>query len=120
MRAIVFALLLMLASATTAIAQTDSVNDFLKLYEKSVEEGDNTLPVFIAGIRQALDAANGALDFRADRKLYCKPDELFFTTDQIVSFVKQARQRNPTTGEWNQAHISTLLLLELQRLFPCE
>jgi hypothetical protein len=127
MRNVIFilvALLALPASTAKAVDPAKATKEYggnarsiLEIYDKILVPEDRThLEHWIGGMQIALLWANTMLKNRKQPLLYCQPDHLTLTDTQVIDIIRQAMIDKP---KWGDFPVALMVLLALQRTFPC-
>jgi hypothetical protein len=105
--------LVSLAPNVTWADQT--VSKFLQTVEEPLDrERAETL---LAGINSGFMQANSWLSqTRHEPPMYCVPEQLDFTEDQLLSLLKKGAEEDPQMGEMT---VPDALLAVMKKTFPC-
>ena len=124
MRKVVLILISLLAlSASIASAENlskvdGSIRSTLEIYDKElVPEDRKHLANWIGGMQLGLPWANVMLKGRGQPLLYCQPEKLTLTDDQMIDMMRRAMKDNP---KWGDFFVGMMVLVTLQRSFPCK
>jgi hypothetical protein len=92
-----------------------AVSDFLKLHDEPL--GQVTTETEITGIQKGFTEANAFLkDTRKESPLFCQPEYLSLTADQLVDMLRRGVKEQPAL---DQGDLASALLAVLQHTFPC-
>lgn len=109
-------LLVLLAPAT---ARAD-IADVFRQYDQGSLGDRNFVKTLLVGVADGLDAANDRLKQDGKPPLYCSPNGLKLTGDQLVemlrAWIDQYRERTPQIVK---APPASALLVALEDAFPC-
>lgn len=120
MRSVVLTLILLLAfAASTATAEENgSIRSTLDAYDKILVPKDRKIiETLIGGMTIGLLWANATLKERGQPLLYCQPDKLVITQSQIIDMMRRTMKDNP---KWGDFPLGMMVLMTLQRTFPCK
>jgi len=70
----------------------------------------------VGGISTGLLWANAMLEKRQQPLLYCQPRHLTLTGTQVIDMMRRAMKDNP---KWRDFALGEMVLVTLQRTFPC-
>ncbi|HEX4078145.1 MAG TPA: hypothetical protein VHX61_04630 [Rhizomicrobium sp.] len=92
-----------------------TVSNFLQTVEEPLDrERAETL---LAGINSGFMQANTWLaETRHEAPMYCVPEELVFTEDQLLSLLKKGADEDPAMGDMK---VPAALLAVMRKTFPC-
>lgn len=92
------------------------VTDFLKLHDEPL--GREQTETEVAGVQRGFIAANAYLTgTRKQAPMYCLPETLNLTADQLVELLRRGVKQEPALDEEG---VPSALLDVLRRTFPCE
>ena len=70
----------------------------------------------VFGAEYGMGSMNSFLKARNDKMIYCVPDWLILTGDQIIDVLKLAVKEQPS---WGEQPYGMAMVLAFQRIFPC-
>ncbi|MGH6878211.1 MAG: hypothetical protein ACREHV_12690 [Rhizomicrobium sp.] len=93
----------------------ETVTSFLQAVDEPL---DHSVAVTrLSGIYSGLSQANSYLaDDRREAPIYCVPEQLALTEDQMVSLLRKSVQEDAQMG---QMPVSAALLVVMKKTFPC-
>lgn len=92
-----------------------AVADFLKLHDEPL--GRDTAETEIMGIQRGFGKTNGFLTAtRKEAPLYCQPETLSLTADQLVDMLRREVKEQP---DLDQGDLPSALLAVMRHTFPC-
>jgi Rap1a immunity proteins len=110
--------IILAASFLIAMAQPGlcgPVTDFLKLHDEPL--GADATETQIMGVQRGFIEANAFLTgTRREAPMYCQPETLSLTADQLVDMLRRGVKENPELDEGN---LASALLAVMQHTFPC-
>ncbi|MFZ2079391.1 MAG: hypothetical protein WAV38_22630 [Xanthobacteraceae bacterium] len=90
----------------------------LEVYDKElVPEDRKHIETFINGMQIGLLWANVMLKERGQPLLYCQPEHLTITDSQMLDMMRRAMKDKP---KWGDYPLGMMVLVTLQRAFPCK
>lgn len=124
MRTVVLILISLLALAAVSASAEDipkvdqSIRSTLNVYDKYlVPEDRKEIANWIGAMEIGLLWANVMLKNRGQPLLYCQPDHLTITDGQMIDMMRRAMKDNP---KWGDFPVGMMVLVTLQRTFPCK
>jgi len=110
----IFAAALLLGMAQPAPCST--ITDYLKLHDEPL--GREQTETELVGIQTGFMEANKFLaGMRREAPMYCQPETLHLTADQLVDMLRRGLKEQP---EIDDDDLPSALLFVMQRTFPCE
>jgi hypothetical protein len=106
------ALLTIVLSTTPAAAET-SAREFLQMY---ASDDNQAAKIYLRGLHQGVSWSNTVLNYQKLPKLYCAPDTITLTDDQVQDVIRRLVEKEPLNGTYP---IAMVMLKALQRAFPC-
>lgn len=118
------AVLLFLGATSEALAQRAAANEGLTTANqilKSYSQGDQSTRQIIEYQMSSFDDAYGwaNAELKSRRKqepLYCPPDKMALTGNQLLDVLRREVKDRPKNGEFP---VAMTLLVALQHVFPC-
>jgi len=102
--------------STEASAEMDA-KTLLKAYDVATPKEKDVVLFTITRTQNGMSWANSALRMqRKEDPLYCVPDNLVLTGEQIVDILRRYLNEEPSAGE---RPYGLVMLVALQRTFPC-
>jgi hypothetical protein len=96
-------------------AQCGAVTDFLKLHDEPLGRGQTETEIL--GVQDGFLAANAYLTATLKQPpMYCQPETLNLTADQLVDMLRRGVKEQPALDDGDTA---AALLAVMQRTFPC-
>jgi hypothetical protein len=112
MRVILAALFL---AAIAQPALCGPLTDFLRLHDEPL--GRDHTETEIMGVQKGLIAANAYLTQTLKQPaMYCQPETLSLTADQLVEMLRRGVKEQP---ELDEGDVASALLAIMQHTFPC-
>ena len=109
----VLAMAFLVAAAQPALCGT--LTDYLKLHDEPL--GREQTESEITGIQTGFVRANKFLvGERKEQPMYCQPETLNLTADQLVEMLRRGLKEQP---EIDDDDLPSALLFVMQRTFPC-
>lgn len=101
--------------ATAQPALCGQVTDFLKLHDEPL--GLVSTETELSGIQKGFIEANAFLaGTRKEPPMYCQPQTLSLTADQLVEMLKRGVKEEPALDD---SGVAPALLAVMQHTFPC-
>ena len=99
-----------------ALAEEANAATFLAVYDAARPEDKAHLRNFVEALQNGVAWANAALKFQKQKPLYCEPEKLALTAEQVIDLIRKEVQARPSSGmfPWPAVMIRTL-----QNNFPC-
>jgi hypothetical protein len=110
-----FVLAVAFSIAMVQSALCGAVTDFLKLHDEPL--GRDQTETEILGVQNGFIEANAFLaGTRKESPMYCQPEKLSLTADQLVDMLRRAVKDRP---ELDDADLASALLSVMQHTFAC-
>lgn len=102
------------------VAAQATIADIFKQFDHGAVADKNFVKTLIVGIADGFDAANDQLKETGKPMLYCAPDTIKFTGDQLIDILRRwVAAHRAQTPRIDTAPPSTALLYALEDAFPC-
>ena len=115
MKAFLSAMAMIIATSTIANCEPKA-NDLLEFIDSDHEDLHQAATTYMNGLSRGLFWANVRLAASERAQLYCEPDNLSLTSDQIVSIFRNYMAKNSSDGE---EPAGMILMFALKDVFPC-
>ena len=109
-------IMICLCSLGANLAWADqTVSKFLQTVEEPL--GRESAETFLAGINSGFMQANSYLaQTRQESPIFCLPEQLALTNDQLLSLLKKGADEDPAMGDMT---VPAALLAVMKNTFPC-
>ena len=107
----------LVVGCTTPSWASMSANYALEMLDSGDREKAEIVKLYIRGIEQGFVLANGKIEERGDRLLYCQPRTLAVAVEQLIDILRRNIAGRPRAGDFP---VSMMLLEGLEKMFPCE
>ena len=107
------------ALAALLFAPPAAAEPTVEQYLASRGEDRTVLTAYIIGAQDALGWTNAALQERGDAPLFCVPERLALTRDQVVDIVDRFAAAKAEVLEEEVMYLSLFVMFAMQDAFPC-
>lgn len=91
----------------------------VKQYQDSLGEDRTLLTLYIIAAEDAFSWTNASLHNRGDAQLYCVPDRLALTNDQVIDIVDRYAVSRADVVDQDQMYLAMFVLFAMEDAFPC-
>ena len=114
-------LMLALALAFGPISARAEVSGGVTLAEFAAAKGElrSAYLFWLSGVEAGIQVANVRLKLAGQALLYCQPNKLGLTTDQVEDIMNRYVRAHPTVAT-PDLPVSLAMVFALQEAFPCE
>jgi len=99
-----------------ALAEEANATIFLTVYDAARPEDKEHLRNFVEALQGGVAWANAAMKNQKQKPLYCGPEKLALTGEQVVDIMRKEVEARPSVGQFPWPAV---MIRALQNVFPC-